>query len=116
MNLSFIIVNYNSSGPLQNCLDSIYKTIHDLDFEVIVVDNSEDDPGIQAVRSSFDQVQYIFNHCNLGFSKANNQAAKRAQGDDLIFINPDTILTDNLLRHKIIIRCFILVKIYTWNI
>ena len=59
MNLSCIIVNYNSSSPLQSCLESIYKTIHDLDFEVIVIDNSEDDPGMKAVKASFSQVQYI---------------------------------------------------------
>ena len=98
MNLSCIIVNYNSSSPLQNCLESIYKTIHGLDFEVIVVDNSENDSGMQAVMASFSQVQYILNYCNVGFSKANNQATKIAQGDDLIFINPDTILTDQAIN------------------
>ena len=98
MDLSCIIVNYNSSNLLENCLDSIFKTIHGIDFEVIVVDNSEDDPGMQALKASFSKVRYIFNHCNVGFSKANNQAAKIAQGDDLIFINPDTILTDQAIN------------------
>ena len=98
MDLSCIIVNYNSSNPLQNCLDSIYKTIHGLEFEVIVVDNSEDDLGLQGLKDSFPQAQLIYNPSNVGFSRANNQAAKIAQGNTLIFINPDTILSDQAIN------------------
>ncbi|MZH05862.1 MAG: glycosyltransferase family 2 protein [Nitrospinae bacterium] len=98
VDLSCIIVNYNSSKQLQNCLESIYKTIHGIDFEVIVVDNSEDDPGWQGLREAFPQAKFISNTSNVGFSKANNQAAKLAQGEALIFINPDTILSDQAIN------------------
>ena len=98
MDLSCIIVNYNSSNPLQNCLDSVFKTVQGINFEVIVIDNSEHDPGMQSLKSSFSKVKYIFNHCNVGFSKANNQAAKIAQGDALFFVNPDNILSDQAIN------------------
>ena len=98
MDLSCIIVNYNNSQPLQSCLESIFKTIRGIDFEVIVVDNSENDPGMQVLKNLFSEVQFIFNSSNVGFSKANNQAALVAQGDALIFINPDTILSDKAIN------------------
>ena len=97
MDLSCIIVNYNNSEPLKDCLESIYKTVHGITFEVIVVDNSEEDPGLEALKSSSPKTQFISNSSNVGFSKANNQAAQIAHGDILVFLNPDTILSKDAL-------------------
>ena len=63
-----------------------------------MIDNSEDDPGIKALKNLFPQVKVIFNSSNVGFAKANNQAAEIAQGDNLIFINTDTILYDQAIN------------------
>jgi hypothetical protein len=98
VDLSCIIVNYNSSEPLKDCLESIYETIQEIECEVIVIDNSEDDPGLQILKESYPKAQFIFNPSNVGFSKANNQAAKIARGDFLIFLNPDTILSNQAIH------------------
>jgi N-acetylglucosaminyl-diphospho-decaprenol L-rhamnosyltransferase len=102
VDLSCIIVNYKNSGPLKDCLASLYQTVQGIGFEVIIVDNSENDPGLQPLKELYPKAQFISNSSNVGFSKANNQAAKIAQGNVLIFLNPDTILTDQAINsmHK----------------
>ncbi len=102
MDLSCIIVNYNNSEPLKYCLESIYQTIQGIEFEIIIVDNSEDDPGLQDLKGLYPKAQFISNSSNVGFSKANNQAAKLARGNFYIFLNPDTLLSDQAVNsmHK----------------
>jgi N-acetylglucosaminyl-diphospho-decaprenol L-rhamnosyltransferase len=98
VDLSCIIVNYKNSEPLKDCLESIYQTVQGMDFEVIIVDNSENDPGLQPLEELYPKAQFISNSSNIGFSKANNQAAKIAQGNFLFFLNPDTILSDQAIN------------------
>lgn len=62
------------------------------------MDNSKEDPGLQPLKEFFPKVRFISNSTNVGFSKANNQAAKIAQGKVLIFLNPDTILSDQAIH------------------
>ena len=97
MDLSCIIVNYKNSEPLKESLASIYQTVQGIDFEVIIVDNSENDLGLQPLKELYPKAQFISNSSNVGFSKANNQAAKIAQGNILIFLNPDTILSEQAI-------------------
>ena len=94
MDLSCIIVNYQHSKSLKGCLDSIYQTIQEIDFEVIIIDNSEKDLGLKSLKENYPKVQIVYNPTNLGFSKANNQAAKIARGKFLFILNPDTILKE----------------------
>ena len=86
MNLSCIIVNYHNSISLKNCLASIYRTLQKISFEVIVVDNSQNDPGIESLIEFYPQIQLIQNAVNVGFAKANNQAVKLSQGKTLLFL------------------------------
>ncbi|MBL7021662.1 MAG: glycosyltransferase family 2 protein, partial [Nitrospinaceae bacterium] len=101
MNLSCIIVNYHSSTPLKNCLESVYRTLQKISFEVIVVDNSQNDPGMASLKESYPHIQVIQNFTNVGFAKANNQAVLSAQGETLLFLNPDTILTDQAIEKMV---------------
>ncbi len=94
MDLSCIIVNYQNNKSLKDCLDSIYQTIEEIDFEVIIIDNSEKGPILQSLKEIYPKVQIIYNPTNVGFSKANNQAAKIARGEFLFILNPDTILKE----------------------
>jgi len=98
VNLSCIIVNYYNSAPLKNCLESVTQTLRKISFEIIVVDNSQDDPGMVDIKESYPQIRYIQNSTNTGFAKANNQAVRSAQGEILLFLNPDTILTDQAIE------------------
>ena len=71
VDLSIIIVNWNTRDLLLQCLQSIYDTVHDLELEVIVVDNGSTDGSAQAVRRDFPRVQVIANARNEGFARAN---------------------------------------------
>jgi len=101
VDLSILIVNYKNSATLPDCLDSIYKTTLGLKFEVIVVDNSSGDRGIKTVQEKFPQIRLIKNHANKGFAKANNQAMEVSRGKALLFLNPDTRLTENATQAMI---------------
>lgn len=91
VDLSVIIVNYNTSDLLSKCLLSIEKQVG-VTFEVFVVDNASKDQSVKMLKSRFKWVKIIANKFNAGFSKANNQAISLAKGRDLFFLNPDTTL------------------------
>ncbi len=101
MKLSCIIVNYNNSSPLNNCLESIYRTLQKISFEVIIVNNSQNDPGMAGIKISYPQAQYIQNTTNTGFARANNLAVQAAQGEIFLFLNPDTVLTDQAIEQMV---------------
>ena len=76
MDLSVVIVNYNVSFFLEQCLHSVQKAKQHLQLEVFVVDNNSQDGSPEMVREKFPWVLLISNQENFGFSKANNQALK----------------------------------------
>lgn len=92
MQLSIIIVNYNVKHFLKNLIDSIIKSVTNLSYEIIVVDNASNDDSVEEIRNSFPFVKLIANKENIGFGKANNQAMKIASGDYFVLINPDSIV------------------------
>lgn len=95
MNLSIIIVNWNTRDWLIKCIDSIYINLGGItqtNVEILVVDNSSTDGSVDAVRKNFPEVILLPIKTNLGFARSNNIAAKQAQGEYLLFINPDTIV------------------------
>jgi len=98
MKLSVIIVNYNVQYFLENCLNSVYNSSKDLDFEVLVVDNNSVDGSLQMLKEKFPQTTIIANKDNKGFSKANNQGIKIAKGEYVILLNPDTVVEENTFR------------------
>lgn len=107
LNLSILIVNWNTRDLLQGCLESLYAHLPQGGFEVIVVDNASTDGSAQMVAEHFPQVRLIQNAENRGFGRANNQAAAQAEGCYLLLLNPDTVireravqaLVDHLHRH-----------------
>lgn len=93
--LSIILVNYNGSEFLYDCLNSIDVFIDYCGCEVIVVDNCSTDDSVKIIADNFPAIKLICNQDNLGFGKANNLAVKHSQGEHLLFLNTDTILTEN---------------------
>ena len=73
MKLSIIILNYNVTQWLRNCLLSIEKYVHDIDYEVIVIDNQSPDTSWRELMAEFPKVKFIENSSNEGFAKANNK-------------------------------------------
>ena len=90
MDLSIIIVSWNTVDLLAQCLASIYAYPPSCLFEVLVVDNASTDASLQMVREQFPQVELIENKINVGFAGANNQAIRQCSGRYLLLLNPDT--------------------------
>ena len=105
MKLSIVIVNYYHSHLLGECLESIYLTVKETQFEIILIDNSFRDDGLEAVLKCFPEIQLIDSLENIGFARANNQAAKIATGDFFLFINPDTVVTQGAIQAMLDYLC-----------
>jgi len=95
MKLSVVIVNYNVKHFLEQCLHSVEKASKNIETEVFVVDNNSVDGSKGMLIRKFPEVKLILNSRNLGFSKANNQAIKRATGDYVLLLNPDTVVEED---------------------
>ncbi len=97
MDVSIIIVNWNTKQLLEDCLRSIYKQTADLTYEVIVVDNASTDGSVEMVRKNFPQVKTIENSQNLGFARANNIGIRAGTGRYICLINSDVTLLDGCI-------------------
>ncbi|MEK7581078.1 MAG: glycosyltransferase family 2 protein [Patescibacteria group bacterium] len=97
MDISVIIVSYNTRQLLSHCLNSIEEAKQNLKIEIFVVDNNSHDKTTQMVKKDFRLVKLIANRENLGFSKANNIALKKARGKYILILNPDTTIDKNTL-------------------
>ena len=95
-NLSIVIVNYKTWSSLGLCLDSIKKQDR-IQINTIVVDNNSSDDKISEFKTKYDWVEWIENSENLGFAKANNIGASKIKSHWILFLNPDTILDENVL-------------------
>jgi GT2 family glycosyltransferase len=93
IDLSVIIVNWNTRDLLRDCLNSIYKTVSDLIFEIIVVDNFSSDGSVAMLEKEFPSVIKIINKENKGFGAANNQAFSVMKGEYALLLNSDAVLT-----------------------
>jgi len=99
MDLSIIIVNWNSAEFLRNCLRSVFQDAPGISLEIIVVDNASYDGAERMLEREFPNVRYIQSGENSGFAKANNLGYEASTGRYLLFLNPDTeILSDALAQ------------------
>jgi hypothetical protein len=99
IDLSIVIVSYNTKDVLKECLESIYKTIKNLSFEVIVVDNASKDQTREEIsKLEFPNFKFIQNKENLGFSKANNIGFRKTSGRYVLFLNPDVVVHSETLE------------------
>ena len=99
LDLSVIIVSYNTRDLLRDCLRSVYRSLGTagLAAEVLVVDNASRDGSAEMVRGEFPGAAIISNAENRGFAAANNQALRQAQGRYLLLLNPDTVVQGDAL-------------------
>lgn len=101
VDLSVIIVNYNVAYFLEQCLHSVYRALDGLEVEVFVVDNDSVDDSVAMVRRKFPQATLIASDENLGFSKGNNLAMRRATGRYVLLLNPDTLVEEDTFRKTV---------------
>jgi GT2 family glycosyltransferase len=98
MDVSIIIVNYNTISILTDALDSIFAKTDGIEYEIIVVDNNSNDNSKIIITEKYgDKIIYLGLSENIGFGRANNEGAKIAKGRYLFFLNPDTILQNNAI-------------------
>lgn len=102
MELSIIIVNYNTADLTLNCVNSIFENTHDVDFEVIVVDNKSVDNSKETILDSSNPVVWVQMSENGGTSRGYNAGVKAAQGKYVLILNSDTILKDNSIGNSLI--------------
>ncbi len=99
IDLSIVIVSYNTKDFIKECIKSIHKTIGKLKFEIIIVDNASTDGTVDEIEKlkSHIPITFLQNKENLGFSKANNLGVGRATGRYILFLNPDIEIYENTL-------------------
>jgi len=101
LQLSIIIVNYNVKYFLEQCLFSVLAAVRNIEAEIIVIDNASNDESCDFLRNNFSSIKLICLKENIGFGRANNIALKVAKGKYILFLNPDTIVQENILEDLI---------------
>jgi len=98
VDLSVIIVSYNTRRLLDECLASLQTAVSPANgMEIIVVDNASGDSSVEMVREKYPDVHLIAGDENRGFSAANNLGARQANGRVLLFLNSDTVVSEEAL-------------------
>src|SRR4030042_3303383 len=100
LDLSIIIVSYNTKKLLEDCLYSIKENIGRINYEVIVVDNNSLDGSVELVKSMISEMplELIEPRENLGFGKANNLGMKRSKGKYILLLNSDTVIKKPFMK------------------
>lgn len=90
--MTIIIVNWNTRELLCACLESVFRCIRNVRYDVFVVDNASEDGSVDAVRHGFPRVNLVANSQNEGFARANNQVLRRVDSRYALLLNSDTEL------------------------
>lgn len=101
MDVSVIIINWNTKEILRDCLTSVYEQAGDIVYEVIVVDNASTDGSVEMIKSDFEQAVLIENPDNRGFARANNQGIAVAKGRYVLLLNSDTVVLDGVIAKTV---------------
>jgi GT2 family glycosyltransferase len=105
MDISIIVVNYNTKKLLDECLKSLIKHTKKAEYEIIIVDNASTDGSVALLKKLQDKygskLKVITNKTNDGFGAANNQGIKIARGRYILLLNSDTKVTDNVVGRMI---------------
>jgi len=98
--LSIVIVNYNTRLLVKKCIKSVIKNTQDINYEILVIDNGSIDGSqktLDGLEKRYKNIKLVKNKKNLGFAAANNQGMKLAEGDFVLLLNSDTIISDNAI-------------------
>jgi GT2 family glycosyltransferase len=101
MDVSIIIVNYNTPKLTAEAIDSILSSQTKYSYEIIVIDNHSSDHSVQLIKERFPEVKLIVNEENVGFAKANNQGINLSKGRYILLLNSDTIVKEDTIEKMI---------------
>lgn len=96
IDVSVIIVNYNTKKLTRKCIDSIFEHTYKVSFEIILVDNASTDGSVELFKDD-KRIQFIKSEFNIGFGNANNLGYKYSKGRYVFFLNSDTLLLNNAI-------------------
>lgn len=97
--VSIIIVTYNSEREIINCINSLLPQLNEVNGEIILIDNNSIDNTIFLINDIENKnISIIQNKENFGFTKANNQGIKNANGDYILLLNPDTTVPNDVIK------------------
>ena len=97
MDVSIIIINYKSAKLVMDCVESIYRQASQYSFEIIIVDNDSKDDCEEKVMAAFPATRWLQTGYNAGFARANNAGIRIANGEYVLILNADTIITDGAI-------------------
>lgn len=97
MKLSVIIVNYNSFALTSDCIRSVIQFTKGLDYEILLVDNASKECDASRFLGEFPRIKLIKSDTNGGFARGNNLGIERSEGEYILLLNSDTVLTENSL-------------------
>jgi GT2 family glycosyltransferase len=98
MQVSIIIINYNTYQFTCNCIQSIYDTTKNIDFEIILVDNASVECDAQIFKQKYPEIILIKNEKNIGFAGGNNTGILYSKGEYVLLLNSDTRLLNNAIE------------------
>jgi len=104
VDLSIIIISYNTREITKKCLESVWRSLKNtkINYEVIVVDNISKDGSVEMLsqlsQNKQNHLVFVANRNNVGFGQGNNQAVKIAQGKYILFLNSDTVILNNAIE------------------
>lgn len=98
MNVSIIIINYNTTNYVKNCIESILTHTSEKEYEIIVVDNNSSDNNLYLLENIFKDVKFYYKNENDGFGAGCNYGAARSSGNYLFFMNPDVCLVNDIVK------------------
>ena len=98
MDVSIILVSYNTKDLTRDCLKSVYEKTQGVEFEIFVVDNNSHDGSAEMIEQEFPEVRLIRNSENKGFGAANNIAIRQSNAKYIFCLNTDTILLNNAVK------------------
>lgn len=98
MDLSIVIVNFNTPKLVLDCIESIFESGSRLDYEIIIIDNGSSDKSVDLFKKIKNKkVLVLVNKYNLGFSKACNQGILNSRGEYVLLLNSDTLVSRGAL-------------------
>lgn len=99
VDVSVVIINYNTYKITSDCLTSVYKYTSDIKFEVVLVDNASVECDAQLFKTAFPELVLVKSNTNLGFAGGNNLGIQHAMGKYILLLNSDTILFENTIKY-----------------
>lgn len=99
--LTIVIVSYNVRQYIDQCLQSVYTALRDIDADIIVVDNQSIDDTVPYLKTNYPQVRVIESGGNVGFARANNMGIRQSESEYVLLLNPDTVVAENTLREVV---------------